>query len=63
MLTPYVRARRSLAGRSLRLQVLAPYGNWAGRGELRVLRLKMNDDESADLTVGYESYERLDPAP
>jgi hypothetical protein len=63
MLLPYVRARRALDGRNLRLRVLAPFGAWAGRGALRVLRLKMHDDESAELTIGYESYDRLDAAP
>jgi hypothetical protein len=59
MLVPEVEARRALRDRRLRLSVLAPYGAWIGCGSLRVLRLKMNDDETADLTVGYESYERL----
>ncbi len=63
MLMPYVRARRALEGRTLHLRVLAPYGAWAGRGALRLLRLKMDDDESADLTIGYESYERLESPP
>lgn len=58
MLVPEVEARRALHDRRLRLSVLAPYGAWLGCGTLRVLRLKMNDDETADLTVGYESYER-----
>jgi hypothetical protein len=62
MLVPEVEARRALRGRALRLFVLAPFGAWVGCGTLRVLRLKINDDESADLTVGYESYERLVPA-
>ena len=59
MLAPEVEARRALRDRRLRLSVLAPYGAWIGCGSLRVLRLTMNDDETADLTVGYESYERL----
>lgn len=58
MLVPEVEARRALRGRRLRLQVLAPYGSWIGCGKLRVVGLKINDDDSADLTVGYESYER-----
>jgi len=59
MLVPEVEARAALRGHPLRFSVLAPYGAWIGCGALRVLRLKVNDDESADLTVGYESYERL----
>jgi hypothetical protein len=53
-----VDARRALHGRTLRLSMLAPYGAWLGRGTLRVLRVKL-DDEIADLIVGYESYEKL----
>ena len=61
---PEVDARRALREHRLRLSVLAPYGAWIGCGALRVLRLKMNDDESATLTVGYESYRRVaDAAP
>jgi len=59
MLTTEVHARRVLRGRRLRLSVLAPYGAWLGCGALRVLRVKMHDDDSADLTVGYERYEKL----
>jgi hypothetical protein len=59
MLVPEVTARRVLREHRLRFSVLAPFGAWIGHGTLRVLRLKVNDDESADLTVGYESYERL----
>jgi hypothetical protein len=58
-LVPEVDARRALREHRLRLSVLAPYGAWIGCGTLRVLRLKMIDDESAVLTVGYESYRRL----
>ena len=47
--------------------LLAPFGAWAGRGTLRVLRVRMHDDDSAELTVGYESYETarvvIDAAP
>lgn len=59
ILVPEVEARRALRGHNLRVQVLAPYGAWAGCGVLRVLRLKVADDRSAELTVGYESYEPL----
>jgi hypothetical protein len=58
-LVPEVDARRALREHRLRLSVLAPYGAWIGCGALRVLRLKMDDDESATLTVGYESYRRV----
>lgn len=56
-LLPEVQARRALRGQRLRLRVLAPYGAWIGCGILRVLRLKMNEDKSTDVTAGYESYE------
>lgn len=59
ILMPEVLARRALHGHPVRLQLLAPYGNWIGRGTLRVLRLKVQSDGCADLTVGYESYELL----
>jgi hypothetical protein len=58
-LLPEVRARQLLRGRRIRSVLLAPFGAWAGRGTLRVLRVRMHDDDSAELTVGYESYERL----
>jgi hypothetical protein len=53
-----VDARRALRDRALRLSLLAPGGSWVGCGALRVLRLRMNADESLELTAGYESYER-----
>ncbi len=56
ILLPEVQARRALGERQIRLRVLAPFGTWLGYGVLRVLRLKIGDDQSADLTVGYESY-------
>jgi hypothetical protein len=58
-LLPEVRARQLLRGRRIHSVLLAPFGAWAGRGTLRVLRVRMDDDDSAELTVGYESYERL----
>jgi len=58
MLLPEVQARRALADRPIRLQMLVPYGAWIGYGVLRVLRMKINDDRSADLTLGYESYRK-----
>lgn len=51
-----VEARRALRKRRIRLHVLAPHGAWMGCGALRVLRLKIGDDQTVDLTVGYESY-------
>ena len=59
-LVPEVHARQVLRDRRLVFSVLAPFGAWVGRGTLRVLRLKSDGDESAELTVGYESYERLE---
>lgn len=60
-LMPEVDARRSLRDHRLRLHVLVPYGGWIGCGKLRVLRLKIHDDESATVTAGYESYRRAAP--
>lgn len=56
ILLPEVEARRALGDRQIRLQLLAPYGTWIGYGALRVLRVRINEDRSADVTVGYESY-------
>jgi len=63
VLVPEVQARRLLRGQRIRLQVLVPYGSWTGCGQLRVLRLKMNEpfdgqsDREVEMTVGYESYQ------
>lgn len=54
-----VEARRRLIGHALQLKLLAPYGAWLGCGALRVLRLRIGDDDVAELTVGYEMYERM----
>ena len=59
MLVHEVEARRALGARRTRLQVLAPYGTWAGRGALRVLRVKIDERGDADVVAGYESYEPL----
>jgi hypothetical protein len=56
ILVPEVQARRALRNYALRLQVLAPHGAWLGYGALRVLRLKINEDRSAEIVAGYESY-------
>lgn len=56
ILMPEVQARRVLADRPIRLHTLVPYGSWIGCGALRVLRLKIEEDGSTCLTVGYESY-------
>ena len=45
ILVPEVQARRALRDHTLRLH-----------GALRVLRLKINEDRSADVVAGYESY-------
>lgn len=57
ILVPEVGARLALGNRPLHLHILAPLGSWIGCGALRVLRLKVNEDRSCDLTVGYESYQ------
>jgi hypothetical protein len=58
-LMPEVAARAALAGRRLRLSVLAPVGPILGVGTLRVLRATERDD-LIDLVCGYESYDRPD---
>ncbi len=58
-LMPEVDARAALAGRRLRLRVLAPVGAALGVGTLRVLRATERDD-MIDLVCGYESYDRAD---
>jgi|HubBroStandDraft_1064217.scaffolds.fasta_scaffold741404_1 hypothetical protein len=54
-LMPEVQARAALAGRRLRLSVLAPVGPALGVGTLRVLRTTERDDY-VELVCGYESY-------
>jgi hypothetical protein len=58
VLLPEVDARRALRDHRLRFSLLVPFGHWIGRGTLRVLRVAHGDD-STELTVGYESYERI----
>jgi len=61
---PEVEARRALSGRVGAFSVLAPLGSYAGKGALRVLRVRgmrchpeESKDERIELTCGYESYE------
>jgi hypothetical protein len=61
ILMPEPMARRALSGKSIALRVLAPVGAYAGRGALRVLRIRAID-EAVELDCGYESYQRLDDA-
>jgi hypothetical protein len=56
---PEVEARRALSGRISAFSVLAPVGSFAGKGVLRVLRVRTAPDEQIELTCGYESYEFL----
>lgn len=56
VLMPEPQARRALAGQDLLLRVLAPVGHYAGRGTLRVLRVK-SLDRGVELVCGYEAYE------
>jgi hypothetical protein len=58
VLMPETDARRALAGEALAFSVLAPVGAYAGRGVLRVLRVKPAGG-AIELLCGYESYERL----
>ncbi len=55
MLVPEVEARRTLRGRRIRIQMVAPIGPWIGCGTLRVLRL-IETEEAAVIAVGYEAY-------
>ncbi len=52
-----VQARAALAGRRLRVSVLAPVGDWLGYGSLRVLRAS-EQAGTMELVCGYESYRR-----
>jgi hypothetical protein len=58
-LMPEVHARAALAGRAVRLSVLAPVGGWLGVGTLRVLRTTERND-AIELVCGYESYQRFE---
>jgi hypothetical protein len=58
-LMPEVAARAALAGRRLRLSVLAPVGPSLGVGTLRVLRATERED-TIDLVCGYDAYDRAD---
>ena len=62
VLMPEAQARRRLDGRRVRFSVLFPVGNVAGRGVLRVLRVRQCEDGAVELVCGYESYERLNSA-
>jgi len=57
---PEVEARRVLSGRIGAFSVLAPVGSFAGKGVLRVLRVRSYDEKRVELTCGYESYEPFD---
>jgi len=54
---PEVEARAALAGRPVRMRVLAPIGPVFGVGTLRVLRAT-ESDAFVELICGYESYDR-----
>ena len=56
ILLPEVQARLALGAQRLKVRVLVPFGSWVGCGTLRVLRLKIHDDRSGDLVIGYDSY-------
>lgn len=58
VMLPEVQARRALGRQPLRLRVLAPVGGYAGRGALRVLRVR-GGAERLEIVCGYEGYERL----
>jgi hypothetical protein len=56
-----VEARFALQGRPVRYTVLRPYGNWFGRGALRVLRvserISPQRGELVDVVLGYDGYD------
>jgi hypothetical protein len=57
---PETQARRELRGRVGAFSVLAPVGSFAGKGVLRVLRVRAmpaSTESSLELICGYESYE------
>ena len=58
VLMPETDARKALAGTPLAFVVLAPVGQYAGRGRLRVLRARPRES-MIELVCGYESYEPL----
>jgi hypothetical protein len=58
VLLPETDARRALRDRPIALRVLAPVGSYAGRGTLRVLRVRPAD-AYVELDCGYESYVAL----
>ena len=58
VLMPEVDARKALAGQPLTFCVLSPVGHYAGRGVLRVLRVRPRDGR-IELVCGYEAYEPL----
>lgn len=58
-LMPEIDARAAVAGRCVRLSVLAPVGGWLGVGTLRVLRTTERE-HGLELVCGYESYERFE---
>lgn len=65
VLMPEPDARRALGSQDIALRVLAPVGHYAGRGMLRVLRVKPGDPSAnsgqavVELVCGYEAYDRL----
>ena len=66
ILMPEPDARRALAGQAVTLRVLAPVGAYAGRGTLRVLRVKAQPsgaDAVIELVCGYEAYVSMTAGP
>ena len=58
ILMPEPHARRALRGQDIFLRVLAPVGHYAGRGTLRVLRVKP-EERGVELVCGYDGYIRI----
>ncbi len=58
VLLPEVEARRALAGRPLRLLLIAPPYRAVGVGVLRALRIAERDGVT-EIAAGYDRYERL----
>ena len=63
VLMPEVEARRVLqaTGKPIALVVLRPVFPAAGRGQLRVLRVRpMKEESELEVVAGYDSYERVE---
>ena len=63
VLMPEVQARRTLqtGGKPITLIVLRPVFPAAGRGKLRILRVRpLKEESELEVVAGYDSYERVE---